>query len=312
MRYATHWKPGVYALATLVLAFGLAGVRVADAVESAGEARELILCGWDEVVILRLDSPEDSLPEKVWSWKAADCRELPDSMKAKFETTDDCKPVDGGSKILITASSEGVALVERAGGRLLYYASVANAHSADLLPGGRIAVASSHYENRGDRLVVFDLAEPGRVVTSCELSWAHGVIWDNQRERLWALADSAIHVYRLADWHGSRPGLELVDRIALPESGGHYFYPVPHTSQIAFSTSRHCWLFDRNSRRISPHPDLHGRENVKSICVDPETGQLAWVEAEESWWAFRVRMLHPERQIRLPAYRLYKARWNLK
>ncbi|MFH1069331.1 MAG: DUF6528 family protein, partial [Candidatus Glassbacteria bacterium] len=204
--------------------------------ESVSRPRELILCGWDEVFILRLAGPTDSLPEKVWSWKAQDCPDLPDTMKPKFLSTDDCKPVDGGGKILITSSSEGIALVERAGGRLLYFASAPNAHSADLLPGGRIAVAVSHFEDRGDRLMVFDLAEPGRVVTSSELSWGHGVVWDAERELLWALANQAIHVYRLADWNLANPRLETVDTIPLPESGGHDFYPVPHTSLIAFST----------------------------------------------------------------------------
>ena len=35
-------------------------------------------------------------------------------MTVKFRSTDECKPVDGGSKILITSSSDGVALVEKA------------------------------------------------------------------------------------------------------------------------------------------------------------------------------------------------------
>ncbi len=48
-----------------------------------------------------------------------------------------------GNRILITASSDGVALVDRATGRTPFWGLCANAHSADLLPGERIAVACS-------------------------------------------------------------------------------------------------------------------------------------------------------------------------
>ena len=50
----------------------------------------------------------DAQPRKVFSWKAQDRPELPAAFKNKFKTTDECKPV-AGNRILITASSDGVA-----------------------------------------------------------------------------------------------------------------------------------------------------------------------------------------------------------
>ena len=275
------------------------------------ESEELILCGWDEVFILELSGPADSLPRKVWSWKAAACPNLPDSMKTRFGTTDDCKPVDQGRKVLITSSEDGVALVERESGKAVFYATAPNAHSADLLPGGRVAVASSHSQAaNGDRLIVFESGLPGRELCSIRLSWCHGVVWDNQRQLLYALADSSVHVYKLIYWETDYPGIEETGKIDLPESGGHDFYPVPHGPFIALSTSGHCWLFDRDTRTVSAHPELKDLGNVKCITVNPRSGRLAWVQAEgKDWWAERVHLLHPEYTLRLPGEHLYKVRW---
>src|SRR6185436_3535907 len=100
---------------------------------------DLIVCGGDEVVILDLRD----FPKQVWSWRAADRPELPEAFRKKFGSTDDCKPVDGGRKILITSSGGAAALVERSTGKVLFYAAVPNAHSAEVIPGNRLVAASS-------------------------------------------------------------------------------------------------------------------------------------------------------------------------
>ena len=276
-----------------------------------GQANELILCGWDEVFILKMSPDSEDTPEKVWSWKAGRRPELPDSMKPRFRTTDECKPVDNGAKILITSSSDGVALVERATGKVLFYGVAHNAHSAELLPANRLAAAASHRPGgNGDRLIVFDLNVPGKELCSAELPWGHGVVWDEKRQVLWALSGEDIRVFQLEDWETTNPSLRKTATIALPEGGGHDLYAVPGVDWLAVSTGAHCWLFDCDKRSFEPHPDLADKARVKSISVDPSTGRLAWVEAEgENWWAERVHFLHPGHTLFLPGEHLYKARW---
>lgn len=121
---------------------------LAAVVEAAGG--ELLVCGWDEVYILNVETGA-----KSFSWKAADRPDLPASYKDKFRTTDDCKAVSG-NRILITASSDGIALVDRRSGKTIFWGICANVHSADLLPGDRIAVACSTREKGGNRLAIFD------------------------------------------------------------------------------------------------------------------------------------------------------------
>jgi hypothetical protein len=166
---------------------------------------QLIVCGWDELFIL--DIGKDT-HEKVWSWRAADRPELPVAMRSKFKTIDECKPVDGGNRILITASSDGVAVIERNTGKVAFYASVVNAHSIELLPAGRLVVAASHRADApGDRLILFDISQPDKEVFHTDLSWPHGVVWDAQRELLWAISNTELLGYRLAGWETAAPSL---------------------------------------------------------------------------------------------------------
>ncbi len=266
-------------------------------------ADELLVCGWDEVYILRLGEGE---PEKVFSWRAADRPELPAPFKDKFRTTDECKAV-AGDRILITASSDGVALVERATGRTTFWGLCANAHSADLLPGERLAVACSVSQS-GNRLAIFDARTPEKELFSTELYSGHGAVWDAGRNLLWALGGRELRAYTLRDWKSARPSLELAASYPLPSGGGHEL--SPDADFLIVSGSRDVWLFDRNSRRFTPHPELAGLEGVKSASVHLGSRRLAFTVADKpEWWTDTIRFRNPEGTLVRPAERLYKVRW---
>jgi len=277
------------------------------------QVTELILCGWDEVFILDMAEQQDDVPKKTWSWRAKDRSELPEHMRSKFNTTDECKPFAGGEKLLITSSGDGVAVVDRESGAVSFYATVPNAHSAEILPGNRVAVAASHKDDaKGDRLIVFDLDEPEKELCSYELTWGHGVVWDEERGLLWALATREIKLFALEAWDTDKPPLVRKAIIELPEGGGHDMYPIPGTSLLSVTTGRHCWLFDRDKRNFKLHPDLADERGVKSISVNPSTGQLAYVQGEGGhWWSERVHFLHPEHVLHFSGEHFYKVRWNV-
>lgn len=294
-------KP-IFCLATL-----LATIALAQAAPLASpNSGELIVCGWDEVFILDMNSQP---PAKVWSWKAAGRPELPEAMRAKFATTDDCKPVDGGQRILVTSSSGAVGLVERASGKVLFYGAAANAHSADMLPRGRVVVAASTHE-QGNRFVVFDLKKSGQPLFETEGQGAHGVVWDGSRQVLWTLSDSCLRAYRLADWETDRPRLEKTAEYSLPEPDGHDLAAVPDTNLLSVTTGQHAWVFDRDRRVFSPHPQLGNQPSVKCITVNPATRQIVWTQADEGfWWTGTLRFLNPEKKAEFTGQHLYKARW---
>lgn len=285
--------------------------------QAAGASQELIVCGGDEVYILDLAREDNGKPKKVWSWRAKDCLELPAELKQwQFASTDECKPVGGGKWILITSSGSGVALVERGTGRASFWAVAENAHSADLLPGGRVAVATSGHEGSGpprncDQLIIYDANTSEKELFSTALPEGHGVVWDEARGVLWALAHRDIRAYRLVDWDSGNPSLAMFFIVDLPEGGGHDLYPVPDSPLMTVTTGSHCWLFDRDKRSFKLHPQLRETGHVNSISTNPVTGQIAYVQGEgEKWWAERVLLMQPDRVVDLAGERVYKGRWG--
>lgn len=264
----------------------------------AAERRELLVCGWDELVALDVAGAE---PRKVWSWRAEAREELPAEFRKLFRTIDECKPVAGG-RVLITASSDGVALVERPSGRVVFWARGANAHSAEMLPGGRIAVACSVRQKGGNRVVLFDERVPEKELGSTELYSGHGVVWDEQRETLWALGGKVLLALTA--------GLQRKGEFELPDEGGHDLWAAPGTPRLGLTTHEGVWEFDRDTRVFRRHAELGGLAHVKSVAPHPRTGEVAYIKADvPQWWSERIEFLHPKRSARLAGERLYKARW---
>ncbi len=263
---------------------------------------ELVLCGGDEVFILDVRSA----PRKVWSWRAAESPGLPEALRTKFGTTDDCKPVDGGRKILVTSSGGAAALIERSTKACLFAAAAPNAHSAELLPGGRVLLALSTHAD-GNRLALHDPA--GAFLVSDELTGAHGVVRDEERGLLWALGTFELRAYALKELSALAPVFVRKHGFALPNEGGHELRPVPDRPELVLSTHQHVWAFDRDQLSFKPFPQLGDAENVKSLDFDPRSGALAYVKAEKSWWAERVTFIGLDRTVEFPGQKIYKARW---
>jgi hypothetical protein len=271
-------------------------------------AGELLLCGQDEIFAIDVGTAEQGKLEKLWSWRAKDRPELPEALQKAFGTTDECKPLDGGAKVLISSSGGGCALVERPSGRVLWYARVPNAHSIERLPHNHVVVASS-VAGEGNRLVVFDLARSEKPLNDVPLPSAHGVVWDEARQRLWALGSAELHCYSLRSWDRAAPALALEKKVPLPGIGGHDLQAVPGGADLVVSTHEHVYLFDRERQEFRLHPDLGGKVNVKSFSIDPTTGRVAYIQAEGgNWWTSRIGLLAPAGQIDLPQERLYKVR----
>lgn len=260
--------------------------------------RELLVCGWDELVALDVSG---AAPRKVWGWKAESREDLPPAYRKLFRTIDECKPA-GAGRILLTASSDGVALIERPSGRVLFYAQGANAHSAEMLPGGLIAVACSVRQRGGNRVVLFDAATPEKELASAELYSGHGVVWDARRDTLWALGGRELKAFTAAlEWKAAHE---------LPDEGGHDLWAVPDSPKLGLTTHDGVWEFDRDTRLFRRHAALGHLAHVKSVAPHPTTGETAYIKAAPpNWWSERIEFLHPARTLRLPGERLYKARW---
>lgn len=260
--------------------------------------RQIFTAGFAEIALFDLnkvsvDEAQSALPPALWSWKAIGREELPVVRQKQFGTTDEIKLVDGGKQLLVTSSGGGCALIQRVAtpqtptGTVLWSATVANAHSIEPLPGNRVVVAASTAK-AGNKLVVFDLAKGDEPQAETPLYSAHGVVWDHQRQRLYAVGFRELNRYELTTEGDGKLALRLDETYALPDEGGHDLQPVPDSEDLSITTHDHVYLFDRNTKSFRKHPVLGDYQHMKCVSFRRKGQQLEtlFVQAsEEHWWS---------------------------
>lgn len=279
----------------------------------AAKPPRLLVCGGNVVYDAELaGTAENPRWGEVRVWRPGESKGLPASyVEKRFATTDDCKPIDGGTHVLVTASSGGVAIYERASLATKFYAHVANAHSACMLPGGHVVVAAS-VSAEGNALVLFHRSTSERALFRTPLESAHGVVWDEKRETLYAVGMGHVEEYAFHHGGAANASLKLLHRTALPTRGGHELSPGATENELIVTSQGGVYLFDKAARTFADHPILGRELDVKCVSLHPPTGRIAYVKPDEGkgvWWSFRIRFLHPGGSIASPGERVYKVRW---
>ncbi len=286
--------------------FALFSICLISLLHLAAGKELLVACGDDLVMIINSEISEGDNVNVVWSWKASDARDLPEVYREYMRSNDECKPVDGNTKMLITSSSGGVVLVDRETKKSLFYAHVPMAHSAEYLPNDRIAVALSTAEH-GNSIEIYDVSKPGEVLCRDSLYSGHGIVWIQGTETLFALGGSELRSYSLTDWNGDKPGLTMEKSWNLPGAGGHDLVSVSD-GRLVLTTEDGVWNFDIQKERFSPFTQLEGVRDVKSVNFNEYSGRLVYTKAEESWWTENIYCRNPDKVISIPGLKLYKVR----
>ncbi|KPK81757.1 MAG: hypothetical protein AMJ81_10350 [Phycisphaerae bacterium SM23_33] len=267
---------------------------------------EIYCCGGPEVFLVNVEQARRDPQTRIWSWRAEDSPQIAPQHRAWFRAMDECKPVRGGSAVLVSSSSGGaVALIRRADKKCLFYAGGRNAHSAELIGADLVAGAFSF---RSDQLRLYRLK--GRVLAarpawSMKLSGAHGVVWDRQRQVLWALGGSEL--LKLKVRRGDEPSAEVLKRWKLPAGGGHDLFPLDE-KHLVVTVNTSVYQFDVESEAFAPMAGLAGKRAVKSVGRHPTAGQIIYTQGEHIF-TNKVRRLGGTALV-LPPKDLYKARWN--
>jgi len=266
----------------------------------------IVACGDEKVLIIDHEASNGTEVRITWKWTASDDGALPEDYQRLMGTIDDCKAVDSGSKILLTSSGGGVVLVDRKSGKSLFHARVPNAHSAEYLPGGRIAVALSTAE-KGNAVELYDVNRPEDVLFRDSLHSGHGVVWIDKLQTLFALGGSELRAYNLENRESPAPRLSLVESWKIPGEGGHDLFGVSE-KRLILTTVDNVWNFDIEKEDFSVFQPLAGVANVKSVNFDQNSGRLIYTKAEESWWTENIYLRNPDKVISIPGLRLYKVR----
>lgn len=274
---------------------------------SAYNENHVAICGGEEVKIIDISRSEGRNIAEVWSWRIDEPTEgLPAEYGKYLKPLDECKFVDGNRKLLLTSSHSAVVLLDIESKRCDFYARVPMAHSADLLPNNRIAVALSTNE-RGNSLEIYDIAQPEKLLFRDSLYSGHGAVWHAERKSLYALGYDVLREYKLKDWNSDTPSLEMVASWAIPVKSGHDLTKVDKRNMLVSGHEGVVW-FDVESGEFSPFEPLKDTHNVKSVNYSPSLDRLIFTKGEISWWTHNVYQQNPDKTITIDSMNIYKVR----
>jgi hypothetical protein len=265
----------------------------------------IVVCGGDKVYIIDEKTSDNTNVNIIWQWQVSEVQsQLPKEYRFMIPL-DECKPVDNGTKLLLTGGN-GLLLLERKTKKYLFFAYVPAVHSADLLPDNKIVAALSTHE-KGNSIEVYDINQSGKVLFKDSLHSGHGAVWISERNRFYALGFDELREYSLKNWNTPSPELKLEKKWKIPVESGHDLFHVSKEELLVSGHEGVC-SFNIEQEKFTPFKSLQSVRDVKSVNYIPETGKLLYTKAEESWWTHNIYLENPNKKITLPDLNIYKVR----
>lgn len=255
-----------------------------------------------------------SLPEAVrLRWSPSTAPELPDEHRSWFGLPSECKPLSDRCHALITASNGGMAVVDMIAQHAVFHAFVGgNPHSAAQLPDGSIACASSS----GNTITLIPTCNlqqadaPSEPFFTTNLKNAHGVVWDDKRQILWAIGLESLVGYTY-NFNAQAPQLQRHLEFDLPGYArhGHDLIAVPDTDFL-ISTGVGVAVFDRERHVFVLVADILNLKSISLTGTD-EASAIITQKPTTQWWSDQICFLNSGLTPagKRPDARFYKGRW---
>lgn len=267
----------------------------------------------------------------LWYWSPLEETGFTQVQKDAFIGARDGKFVKNRTQILVVGSNGGVALIQYSPKKVLFYANVGastNPHSAELLPDGTIAVASSADEKLTliSTASMDDRSISSTYTQSYALAGAHGVVWDSERELLWALG-TTLKAYSYNE-DRLTPALNLENSTNLPSDTSGHDLNLNLLGKFFVTSNNWSGTYDADSDVFDTVP-FFTQIKVKSMTegnfYDADVGGLIpgilytypvpdsrIGTPTNSWWTPSVSFLTSAGKLitkELPGARIYKARF---
>lgn len=228
------------------------------------------------VVVVDLEGGSDASP--LWQFQPTEA--LGYNTEKTAHRLDECRvrysTVLGKYVILFTSSSGYAAVGEYPSGECIFDVLLPGygPHSIEYLPNGSVAVACSGNGNTRWASIRFYPADQEGNLTqkaqSIALEGAHGVIWDDDRQLLWALGTKEITAYELVG-QGTDTTLREIElyKASLPDGGGHDIAAIySDSSGDSFLIGgKGVLLFDKKSGSFTEAPGDISIKGVKCVGV---------------------------------------------
>lgn len=280
------------------------------------EPTSIIACGSNLVRIIEPAKISSSYTDGlIWEWDAKAIASTLGINASRCDHIDDCKPVNEGTQLLITSSYNWCVLLDIDTKKPVFWATgTTNAHSAELLPGNRLVVACS---DNGDELRLYDRTKSNVLLFSTPFSGAHGVVWMEKAQKLYALAYSKINVYSLENWDTASPSLKLEKSFSTKNGGGHDLtYVDDHTLCVSGSKS---YLYDINTDTWKELTRLSSSTALKSVNYNIDRNVMWFTDAtvpegSQSWSTHTIHCATDPYgstdalTVRIPDMDIYKVR----
>lgn len=290
-----------------------AGERVSTEKLADDESTELVFCGDNDVYVINATIAKNSYKEGIiWHWDARTAAGELGLAANRCDHLDECKFVDNGTKLLLTSSYGWCVLLDYATSKMLFHTTgVPNAHSAEYIPGGYIAVATSTGTSANhNKVILYSIAKSEVALAETDLYSGHGVVWDYKRNVLYAGGGDVII-------GTDKPSFELVRSHKTPKSGLHDINRVDdNTITVA---GQRAYLFNVESGQFTEMPLFNSSTGLKSLNYNAETGEVWYTDATvpegaESWSSQKIRYSRnieasaPDRIIKVEDLDMYKVR----
>ena len=217
----------------------------------------------------------------TWKWDAKTAAAITGIKESRLDFIDECKVKENGETLLLTGAHGWCIYLRKEDGKILFWTdNTDQAHTAELLPGGRIAVACSVPKNE---LHLYDITKPDKTIQVLDMKHAHGLYYCAKRKRLYAAGENALKIFRLENWDSDKPRLVLERTVGTSWYVSDIHDLVPMNEDTLILTGNNAAIFNMKTGKFRHWNRFTGINSIKSMNYNPTTKEIIWLTCKLPW-----------------------------